>query len=167
MGNLWLAVFGVVACGSIGSTEAQVYPLRPITMVVPFAAGGPTDTIGRIIVERMRASLGQPVIIENVTGAAGSIGVGRVARATPDGYTIVLGQWGTHVVNGATYSLQYDLLKDFDPIALVASTPSLIVSKTSARSGKLILFPRGTVLRSDYTASRPFNPVLRGRKGAE
>ena len=137
MRNVWLAIVGVVACGSISSTEAQVYPSRPITMVVPFAAGGPTDTIGRILVEPMRASLSQPVIIENVTGAAGSIGVGRVARATPDGYTIVIGQWGTHVVNGATYSLQYDLLKDFEPIALLASTPSLIVSKTSVPAADL------------------------------
>lgn len=137
MRNVWLAIVGVVACGSISSTEAQVYPSRPITMVVPFAAGGPTDTIGRIIVEPMRASLSQPVIIENVTGAAGSIGVGRVAHATPDGYTIVIGQWGTHVVNGATYSLQYDLLKDFEPIALIASTPSLIVSKTSVPAADL------------------------------
>jgi tripartite-type tricarboxylate transporter receptor subunit TctC len=129
MRNVWLAIVGAVTWGSIGSAAAQVYPSRPITMVVPFAAGGPTDTIGRIMVERMRVSLSQPVIIENVTGAAGSIGVGRVARATPDGYTIVIGQWGTHVVNGATYSLQYDLLKDFEPISLIASTPSLIVSK--------------------------------------
>ena len=84
---------------------AQAYPARPVTMVVPFAAGGPTDTIARIIAERMRASLGQTVIIENVTGAAGSIGVGRVRRAAPDGYTISIGHWSTHVVNGAIYQL--------------------------------------------------------------
>jgi len=100
-------------------------------MIVPFAAGGPTDTIARVMGERMRASLGQAVIIENVTGAAGSIAVGRVARAAPDGYTLGIGHWGTHVVNGATYALQYDLLKDLAPVALLASTPSLIVSKTA------------------------------------
>jgi len=115
--------------GSIGSAKAQVYPSRPVTIVVPLAAGGPTDTIGRIVAERMRASLGQPLIIENVTGAAGSIGVGRVARATPDGYTISIGQWGTHVVNGAIYALQYDLLRDFEPISLIASNPWLVVAK--------------------------------------
>ena len=85
-------------------------------MVVPFAAGGPTDTIGRVVAEGMRASLGQPIIIENVTGAAGSIGVGRVARAAADGYTISIGQWGSHVTNGAIYALPYDLINDFAPV---------------------------------------------------
>src|SRR5262245_2948902 len=131
MGRLSLAVVLASILGSIGTAAAQVYPARPITMIVPFAAGGPTDTIGRIMGERMRASLGQPVIIENVTGAAGSIAVGRVARAAADGYTIGIGHWGTHVVNGATYALQYDLLNDLTPIALLASTPSLIVSKNA------------------------------------
>jgi tripartite-type tricarboxylate transporter receptor subunit TctC len=97
---------------------AQDYPTRPITMVVPFASGGPVDTYARILSERMRVSLGQPVVIENVAGAGGSIGVGRVARAAPDGYTIVIGIWSTHVANGAVYNLQYDLLNDFEPIAL-------------------------------------------------
>src|SRR5260221_13239794 len=105
------AAFVVAA---LNSATAQVYPSRPITMVVPFAAGGPTDVVGRIIAERLRASLGQTIIIENITGAAGSIGVGRVARSAPDGYTLSIGQWTTHVVNGAIYTLQYDLLKDFD-----------------------------------------------------
>src|ERR1700730_690361 len=89
--------------------KAQVYPARPITMVVPFAAGGPADIPGRVIAERMRKSLGQPVVIENIGGAAGSIGAGRVARATPDGYTIVLGNMSTHVMNAAFYSLAYDV----------------------------------------------------------
>jgi tripartite-type tricarboxylate transporter receptor subunit TctC len=105
------------------------YPSRPITMIVPFAAGGPTDTIARILAEHMRVSLGQPVILENVAGAAGSIGVGRVARAAGDGYTLVIGVWGTHVLNGAIYPLQYDLLKDFEPISLLASNPMVIVAK--------------------------------------
>ena len=120
-----------VALPAARIARGQSYPSRPITMIVPFAAGGPTDTIGRIVGERMRASLGQSVIIENITGAAGSIAVGRVARAAPDGYTIGIGHWGTHVVNGVTHALQYDLLMDLAPIALLASTPSLIVSKTA------------------------------------
>jgi tripartite-type tricarboxylate transporter receptor subunit TctC len=111
--------------------RAKAYPTRPITIVVPFAAGGPTDTIGRIMAERMRVSLGQTVLIENVTGASGTIGVGRVARASPDGYTISLGHWSTHVINGATYPLQYDLLNDFAPVAWVATNPQLIVTKNS------------------------------------
>ena len=91
-------------------TWAETYPTRPITMIVPFAPGGLTDVIGRIVAEGMRTSLGQPVIIENVGGANGSIGTGRVARAAPDGYTLVVGIWNTHVANGATYALQYDVV---------------------------------------------------------
>jgi len=111
---------------------AQVYPSRPITVVVPFPAGGPSDTIARIVSERMSTSLAQPIVIENVTGAAGTVGAGRVARATPDGYTLCLGFLGTHVLNGAIYSLQYDVVKDFEPIALLATNPQLIVAKKSA-----------------------------------
>jgi len=111
--------------------RAQTYPARPISMIVPFAPGGPTDVIGRIVAEGMRASLGQPVVIENVTGAAGSIGVGRVARAAPDGYTISIGQWGSHVTNGAIYALPYDLLNDFAPLAWVATGVPLIVSRNT------------------------------------
>jgi tripartite-type tricarboxylate transporter receptor subunit TctC len=117
--------------GLVGSAQAQPYPSRPVTFVVPFAAGGPTDTLARILTERMRAPLGQTVIIENATGAAGSIGVGRVARAAPDGYTVSIGHWSTHVVNGAIYALPYDLLADFDPVALLPANPQLIVTKTS------------------------------------
>jgi tripartite-type tricarboxylate transporter receptor subunit TctC len=97
-------------------------------MVVPFPAGGPLDAIGRIIAEPMRGSLGQPVIIENVSGAAGSLGVGRVARASPDGYTLSLGIWSTHVVNGAVLTLPYDVLNDFEPVALLTTVPLLIVA---------------------------------------
>jgi len=116
---------------------AQSYPSRPITMIVPFAAGGPTDTIGRTVAERMRAQLGQPVILENVTGAAGSIGLGRVARAPADGYTINVGNWSAHVVNGAIYVLPYDLLNDFEPIALLAQAPQLIVAKKATPADDL------------------------------
>src|SRR5882724_8291983 len=111
--------------------RAQAYPTKPITIVVPYAAGGPTDVIGRIVAEGMRASLGQPIVIENVGGAQGNIGVGRVARAVSDGYTLIIGDWSTHVVNGAIYALQYDALKDFEPIALLVSNPYLVVAKKS------------------------------------
>src|SRR5262245_3377678 len=116
---------------------AQAYPSRPITIVVPFAAGGPGDTLTRILAERMRVSLGQTVIIENVTGAGGTIGVGRVARAAPDGHTLSFGFLGTHVLNGAVYTLQYDVLKDFEPIALLASNPQLIVTKNTVPANNL------------------------------
>jgi tripartite-type tricarboxylate transporter receptor subunit TctC len=119
----------LASLAGVGSAIAQGYPSRPITMVVPFPAGGSTDVIGRIVSERMRASLGQPIIIENVGGAGGSIGVGRVARASPDGYMLDIGQWDTHVANGATYKLPYDLLQDFEPIALLSSNPLLILAK--------------------------------------
>src|SRR5262249_7803616 len=98
---------------------AQVYPSRPITMVVSFAAGGTADVVARILAERMRTSMGQPIIVENIGGANGTIGVGRVARATPDGYTLSMGSWTTHVVNGAIYPLQYDTFRDFAPISLI------------------------------------------------
>jgi tripartite-type tricarboxylate transporter receptor subunit TctC len=116
---------------------AQAYPSRSITMVVPFAAGGPVDTLARILAERMRASLGQTVVIENVTGAGGSIGTGRVARAAPDGYTLVIGIWTTHVVSGAIYALQYDVLNDFEPVALLANNPQVIVAKRSMLANDL------------------------------
>jgi tripartite-type tricarboxylate transporter receptor subunit TctC len=105
---------------SVGPATAQGYPSRPITIVVPFVAGGPSDAVGRNLAERMRMSLGQPVLIENVTGAGGTLGVGRVARATPDGHTLILGLWSTHVVNGAIYTLGYDLVNDFEPVALIS-----------------------------------------------
>ena len=111
--------------------RAQAYPNRPITILVPFAAGGPTDTIARMLAERMRAFLGQTVVIENVTGANGSIAVGRAARAAPDGYTLSIGQTGTHVLNGAAYSLQYHVLNDFEPISLLTDSPLLVVGKKS------------------------------------
>ena len=109
--------------------SAQSYPARAITLVVPFPAAGPADVIGRIIAEGMRASLGQAIVIENVAGANGSVGVGRVVRARPDGYTLSLGTWNSHVGNGALYSLQYDLLNDFEPVALISTFTYLIVAR--------------------------------------
>jgi tripartite-type tricarboxylate transporter receptor subunit TctC len=122
---------------SATSAVAQTYPSRPITMVVPLGVGGSTDVIARIMAEGMRASLGQPIIVENTTGAGGTIGVGRVARAAPDGYTIGIGQWGTNVASGAIYPLQYDLIKDFEPVALIATQPFLIVAKKSVPANNL------------------------------
>jgi len=110
------------------AANAQSYPSRQITLVVPFPPGGSTDAAARIMAERMRASLGQPVIVENIGGAGGSIGVGRVARAAPDGYTFDIGQWDTHV-GSIIYKLDYDLAKDFEPIALISTNPQLMVAK--------------------------------------
>jgi tripartite-type tricarboxylate transporter receptor subunit TctC len=124
-----LLAVAFAALTGIAGADAQTYPSRPITMVVPYSAGGPTDTIARLMADRMRGPLGQMVIVENVTGAAGTIGVGRVARAAPDGYTISVGHWGTHVVNGAIYALQYDVLNDFEPVSLIATNPQIIVAR--------------------------------------
>jgi tripartite-type tricarboxylate transporter receptor subunit TctC len=109
--------------------SAQSYPTRPITMIVPGGAGGPTDVVGRVIAERMRGFLGQPIIIENVTGADGSIGTGRAARAKPDGYTIDLGYMSANVLNGAFYSLPYDVLNDFAPISPLTTTPVVLFAR--------------------------------------
>jgi tripartite-type tricarboxylate transporter receptor subunit TctC len=133
-----LAALAVAASlGSIPTASAQAYPSRPVTLVVPFSAGGPTDTLARIMAERMGRALGQTVVVENVTGAAGTIGVGRVARAAPDGYTVGIGHWSTHVVNGAVYQLSYDLVKDFEPVALIASNPQLLVTKNAVPATNL------------------------------
>src|SRR5215510_10167227 len=129
MGKLLAAIAITATLASVVNAPAQTYPSRPVSIIVPFPAGGPTDALARILAERMRLSLGQSVIIENPTGAGGTIGTGRVARAAPDGYTIILGHWQTHVVNGATYSLPFDVVKDFEPVSLVADCPVWIVAK--------------------------------------
>src|SRR5256714_12905408 len=115
----------------ISAAAAQGYPTHPITMIVPFAAGGPVDTIARIVGTPMAKTLGQTIVVENVVGASGTLGVGRVARAAPDGYTLSIGHWGTHVINGAVYPLQYDLLRDLQPLAMIASNPLMIVANAS------------------------------------
>jgi tripartite-type tricarboxylate transporter receptor subunit TctC len=124
-----LGAMAVVTLAGVGIAAAQNYPSRPITIVVPYSAGGPTDTIARIMAERMRGPLGQTIVVENTTGAGGTIGVGRVARAAPDGYTISIGHWGTHVVNGVIYTLPYDVLNGFEPVAMIATNPQLVVTK--------------------------------------
>jgi tripartite-type tricarboxylate transporter receptor subunit TctC len=117
--------------------RAQPYPTRPIAVIVPYAAGGPGDTVARILVESLKGALGQLIIIENVTGANGSIAVGRVARAAPDGYTLSLGAWNTHVSNGALYALPYDLVSDFEPVGLLASFSSMVAVRNTVPANDL------------------------------
>ena len=133
---LLATAFAIVAAAA-ASAAAQTYPSKPVTLVVPFSASGPVDTRARSLAEHMRSSLGQTIIIENVTGAAGSLGTGRVARSPPDGYTLVIGIWGTHVVNGAVYALQYDVLNDFEPVALLTNNSQLIVGKKTLPANSL------------------------------
>jgi tripartite-type tricarboxylate transporter receptor subunit TctC len=114
------------------NARADDFPSRPVTIVVPFAAGGPSDALTRIVAQRMRTALGGPLLIENATGAGGSLGTGRLARATPDGYTIGFGNLGTHVANGVIYKLGYDLVTDFEPVVLLPSNPMIVVSKNAA-----------------------------------
>ena len=131
------AMFGALA----GHAFAQQYPTRAITMIVPFPAGGPTDTFARILGERMRTSLGQPIVIENVTGAGASIGVTRAIQAAPDGYTLSIGNWTSHVGAGAIYPVSWDVLKDLAPVSLLTATPLLIVGKNAlpAKDGRELI----------------------------
>jgi tripartite-type tricarboxylate transporter receptor subunit TctC len=124
---IWAALAVLMTIG--GHAVAQNYPSRPITIIVPFSAGGPSDAMARILAERMKITLGETVLVENVTGAGGSVGVGRAVRSPPDGYTISFGHLGTHVANGAIYKLGYDLVTDLEPVALLPSNPMIIVSK--------------------------------------
>jgi tripartite-type tricarboxylate transporter receptor subunit TctC len=120
--------------------HAQSYPTRSITLIVPYPAGGPTDTLARIMADPLKAALGQSVIIENVTGAGGSIATGRVAHAAPDGYTIEIGHNQTHVINGATQNLNYDVVKDFEPVTLLAETPIWLIAKPAVPAATLSEF---------------------------
>jgi tripartite-type tricarboxylate transporter receptor subunit TctC len=115
---------------AVPTASADTYPSRPITIVAPTTAGGPPDTIGRILAERMKAPLGQPVIVENVTGAGGSLGVQRVARSAPDGYTVSIGHLNSHVFSGAAYNLSFDLLKDLAPVTMLTTAPMVFVLRT-------------------------------------
>jgi tripartite-type tricarboxylate transporter receptor subunit TctC len=127
MRGFWAALSLLILASAVGA-QAQTFPSRPITLIVPFPPGGSTDAAARILAERMRAPLGQTVVIENVGGAGGSIAVGRVPRAAPKGSTFDIGQWDTHV-GSIIYKLDYDLEKDFEPIALVSNNPQLMVAK--------------------------------------
>ena len=135
MNSLRLFAAAVMSC--FGVASAQNFPARPVAIVVPFSAGGPTDTIARIMAERMTKSLGQTVVVENVTGAGGNIGVGRVVRAAPDGYMVSIGHIGPHVINGAMYQLDYDLLKDLAPVGMFVTNPQIVVSKNALPSKDL------------------------------
>ena len=151
-----VALVALLASG--GSAVAEDFPSHQITMVVPFSAGGPTDAMARIMTERMRVTLGQSFVIENVTGAGGSLGVGRVVRAAPDGYTVSIGHLGTHVANGAIYKLGYDLVTDLKPVVLLPSNPMIFVSKTAVPAKSL-----GELLT--WLKARP-NPPATGTAGA-
>jgi tripartite-type tricarboxylate transporter receptor subunit TctC len=124
----FIVALALTLFAGIAAVHAQGFPSRPVTLIVPFPPGGSTDVVARIMAEQMRPLLGQPVIIENVGGAGGSIAVGRLARAAPDGYTIDIGQWDTHV-GSVIYRLTYDLQKDFEPIGLMSINPQLLVGK--------------------------------------
>jgi tripartite-type tricarboxylate transporter receptor subunit TctC len=124
------AFFAAIAVVSaMGGAQAQGFPTKPITIVIPLAAGGAVDTNVRIMLESMRATLGQPILVENTGGAGGTTGINRVARAAPDGYTISVGTWGTHVVNAFVYSPPYDLATDFEPVALLPSVPHWFIAR--------------------------------------
>ncbi len=132
-------VAAALLCAVLGASHvhAQTYPTRPVTMVVPLAPGGSTDVIGRLVGESMAKALGQPVVVENVSGAGGSTGVVRVARSAPDGYTFMIGQWGTNVATGAIYNMPIDLLTDLQPIGLIATQPFLVVARKSMEATNL------------------------------
>ena len=129
------ALIGLSMSGA--AAVADNFPSHPITIVVPFSAGGPSDAMARILAERMKTTLGEAILIENVTGAGGSIGVGRAVRSPPDGYTISFGHLGTHVANGAIYKLGYDLVTDLEPVVLLPSNPMIIVSKNAVPAKSL------------------------------
>jgi tripartite-type tricarboxylate transporter receptor subunit TctC len=140
------------------NAQAETFPSRPLTIVVPFAAGGPSDVMARILAERMKTSLGEAVLVEDFTGAAGTVGVGRVVHSAPDGYTIGFGHLGTHVANGAIYKLNYDLVADLEPVVLLPSNPMIIVSKNAVPAKSL-----GEFLA--WLGARP-TPATAGTAGA-
>src|SRR6266508_5309788 len=149
----------------VASASAQVYPSRPITIIVPFPPGGPVDIIARIMADRMRASFGQPVIIENQAGASGSIGVGRAVRAMPDGYTLNLGNWTSHVGSPAIYPIAYDIVKDLEPVALLPIGPTLIVGKKALPASDLkeLVVAKGQPRQGDGRHRRHRQPIARQR----
>jgi tripartite-type tricarboxylate transporter receptor subunit TctC len=133
--TVWAALIALLISG--GSALAENFPSHPITIIVPFSAGGPSDAMARVLAERMKATLGEALLIENVTGAGGSIGVGRAVRSPPDGYTISFGHLGTHVANGAIYKLGYDLVTDLEPVVLLPSNPMIVVSTNAVPAKSL------------------------------
>ena len=143
MRSVFQAIVGFTAlsllqiAASLGDAGAQIYPSRAITIIVPYPAGGPSDTLTRVLAERMKTALGQTVIVENVAGAGGSLGTGRVARSAPDGYTLAIGHVQTHVINAATLNLQYDVVTDFEPVSLISDTPQWLISRKSLPANDL------------------------------
>ncbi len=133
---IFAAAIGAIL-GSVAGATAQSYPTRPISIIVPFPPGGQVDTLARILLDRMWASLGQPIIIENIGGASGGIGVTRVTRATPDGYTLSMGNWTSHVGGPAIYPVQFDILKDLEPVAMLPSAPTILVARSNMPANNL------------------------------
>jgi tripartite-type tricarboxylate transporter receptor subunit TctC len=127
--NKLLSAVAILTTWGLACASAQNYPTRPITMIAPFPAGGSTDIVARIVAEGLKAPLGQTVVVENISGASGTIGSGRVARAEPDGYTLLLGQWSSNVGAGALYTLPYHVLNDFEPIAVVSISSLWIMGR--------------------------------------
>jgi tripartite-type tricarboxylate transporter receptor subunit TctC len=156
MRRIVLAALAMLISG--GHALAENFPSHPITIIVPFSAGGPSDAMMRIMAERMKATLGEPLLIENVTGAGGSLGVGRTVRSPPDGYTVGFGHLGTNVANGAVYKLGYDLVADLEPVVLLPSNPMIIVSKNAVPAKSL-----GELLA--WLKARP-TPATAGTAGA-
>src|SRR6202045_2979391 len=137
MKRIFAAVVAALSLAAAAPASAQNYPDHPITMIVPLAPGGSTDTLGRIMAKAMSATLGQTVVVENVSGAAGTIGVTRAERSAPDGYTVLWGMWGTNVADGAIYNLGYDYLTDFEPVALAVTQPFLIDARKTLPANNL------------------------------
>jgi len=131
------AAFLAALTAAISPARADSYPSRPVAVIVPFAAGGPTDVLTRIITDKMQAPLGQPIVVEDVSGAGGGIGVGRVAHASPDGYTLSIGNNGSNLLTGALYSLNFDVIKDFAPVALLTTNPQIVVSRKTIPAANL------------------------------
>src|SRR3954451_531745 len=172
MRKLIVAIALTVFAGIVGA-QAQTFPSRQITLIVPFPPGGSTDVVARIMAERMRLLLGQPVIVENVGGAGGSIAVARLARAAPDGYTIDIGQWDTHVGN-IIYPLTYDLQKDFEPIGLMSVNPQLMVARKNLPANTLPEVvalmkanPGETKYVTQTAAAQVVGPLLQQATGAK
>src|SRR5258708_27954797 len=156
-----IAIAALAALTSLPRAHAQVYPWRRITMNVPYAAGGPLDVMVRVVADGLRAALGQAIVIENVAGAGGSLGVGRAARAVPDGYTISAGNWSTHVANGAVYALPYDLRSDFDPVSLLPYEANVIIARKdfpAGTLGELITWLKQNPDKASAGASGPCGP---------
>jgi tripartite-type tricarboxylate transporter receptor subunit TctC len=150
------AALALSAALAATASFAQAWPAKPLSLVVAFSAGGPTDTLARITAERMRRSLGQTVVVDNIVGASGTLGVGRVARAAPDGYQLILGHWGTHVLSGAVHTTTYDVYKDFEPVAMIATNPMILAVRNSLPATnvrELVAWLKANAAKASYGTS--------------